>query len=188
MNDIKITLLAVISKDGFITDENGDGNFSSIEDKTEFRSYLRSDKCDCFICGRKTGEEFKERLNYKPLFILTRKPLPQQKNIHYIKNLNELFTTLKEKNLSKPALLGGAEAYNLFIENNLVNKAIITQENNIISQKGIKFDIDKIENTFQKSNVKILSSNTIQHTYVNNETNSNNLEKFRFKSKQNKEM
>lgn len=155
----KIILLAAISKDGFIADSYGNGNFSSAEDKQQFRLFLRSENCDCFVCGRKTAEEFKDRLRYKPLFVLSSQPKKNEDNYIFIKNLSELFHEMNERNLSKCALLGGAKTYHYFLDNNVVEEMRITEEN-LIFNNGVKFDIEKYLVRFRKIGVQHLSLTT----------------------------
>ena len=144
---MQITLFAAVSANGLITDEKGNGDFSSPEDKTHLRSYLNSKSCDCFICGRKTAEEFQHRLTSKPLLILTRQKKENAANRIYFSTLEELNHILKAKNLSDPTLLGGAETYSFFFENGYVDRIVLTTEN-IRFNAGKSLDLRRFKNDF----------------------------------------
>lgn len=156
---MKTTLLVATSEDGFITDRYGNGDFSSPEDKIQFRAFLHSDAVDCFVCGRKTAEEFQERLTYKPLFVLTHKPLKPEENRIYITNLNELYQEMKKRELSRCTLLGGAQTYEYFLENNVVDEIRLTKEN-MVFEEGVHLDIEKQLPKFSQKEIKPLSKNT----------------------------
>ena len=161
----KIILLVATSKDGFIADQYGNGDFSSIEDKQQFRAFLHSNQCDCFVCGRKTAEEFKERLTYKPLFILSSKEGVNENNCVFIKNLADLYKEMKQRNLSRCALLGGAKTYHYFLANNAVQEIHQTEEN-LFFKKGVFLDLEQYTNNFSKVHIQTLSKNTRVITYI----------------------
>ncbi len=144
---MQITLFAAISANGFIADENGNGDFSSPEDKNHLRSFLNSKACDCFICGRKTAEEFQDRLSSKPLLILTHQKKENTDNRIYFSTLDELDRILKAKNLSDPTLLGGAETYSFFLENGYVDRIVLTTEN-VRFNAGKSLDLQRFRNDF----------------------------------------
>ncbi|MGN1091415.1 MAG: dihydrofolate reductase family protein [Alphaproteobacteria bacterium] len=161
----KIILLVATTKDGFIADKFGNGDFSSAEDKCQFRAFLHSDKCDCFLCGRKTAEEFITRLSYKPLFVLTTQQRENTSNCFFIKNLSELYTKMQELNLTSCALLGGAQTYHYFLDNNAVCEIHQTEEN-LYFREGVSLNLGQYLNNFDKTNTRTLSSNTKVFTYM----------------------
>ncbi len=161
----KIILLAATSKDGFITDSHGNGDFSSIEDKQQFRAFLRSSQCDCFVCGRKTADEFKQRLTYKPLFILTSTPYLNTDNNIFIPDINRLYQEMEKRRLFSCALLGGAQTYHYFLQNNAVQEIRHTEEN-IIFNTGISLNLKKYLPDFTKITTHQLSPHTTMTTYI----------------------
>lgn len=160
----KITLLVATSKDGFIADSHGNGDFSSPEDKQQFRAFLRSDQCDCFACGRKTADEFKQRLTYKPLFILSSHKRENTGNNIFIQNIDELYQEMEKRNLTSCALLGGAETYKYFLRNNAIQEIRHTIEN-IYFNAGTSLNLEKYLDGFKKITTHTLSPNTIVITY-----------------------
>lgn len=156
---MQITLFAAVSADGFIADETGNGNFSSPEDKAHLRSFLNSDACDCFICGRKTAEEFQDRLTLKPLLILTRRKTENSANKIYFSTIEDLNNILQEKSLSRPVLLGGAETYSFFLERTFVDIVVLTTEN-IRFNGGKRFDLERLQNDFCLKETRRLSERT----------------------------
>ncbi|MDR1026485.1 MAG: dihydrofolate reductase [Lactobacillus sp.] len=162
---IDITLLAVMSRDFYIADLYENGDFSSPEDKRELRKYLKSDECDCFICGRKTGDEFADKLSFKPLLILTSQNYQNKGNIRYVKTVEQLFRYLKAYKLKRPALLGGKKVYELFLKLNAVQKAIITIEKEISFESGIKFNLEYLSKNFNLTSQKNLSPKTTQYVF-----------------------
>ncbi|MCL1902522.1 MAG: hypothetical protein FWG18_02755 [Alphaproteobacteria bacterium] len=144
-----ITLIAATTKDGFIADNHGNGNFSSAEDKEHLRAILRH-SCDGFICGTKTANEFGAILNYKPMHVFTRKT-----PIDWV-NMSEEFDL---------ALLGGAQTYAWFLANGLVDNAIITTEQNIKFGAGLGLGFDKYSKQFKLKDKIELSPNTIVRYY-----------------------
>lgn len=162
---MQITLLAAASKDGFIADAYGNGDFSSPEDKARFRSFLRSSECDCFICGRKTADEFQKRLTYKPVFVLTHSPDHTRADRTEVSSLEELRQKLTERGLNAPALLGGAQTYHFFLEADAVDRLILTEENLILGA-GTRLETDKHLGRFRLTETCVLSPRTSVRTYI----------------------
>ncbi len=161
---MQITLLAATSLDGFIADDMGNGNFSSREDKAHLRFFLRSNECDCFICGRKTAEEFQDRLTFKPLLVLTHFPKPPQKNIIYFNDTNKLENLLNQTGLNAPVLLGGAETYTYFLEKSHIDRVILTVEN-FRFYRGKNLDFSRFQQNFILEKTKRLSEQTSVYYY-----------------------
>lgn len=165
MSSFFTTMIVAVSENGLIADENGNGDFSSAEDKHQLRAFLHGDECDCFVCGRKTADEFKKRLDYKPLFILTRHPKQDESNITYVSTLSDLFFKMQNMGLFKAALLGGAETYHAFLKENVVDKIILTRENTYF-QNGLSLDLEKYIDAFELADVRKLGLQTEVSTYV----------------------
>ena len=161
---MQITLLAAISSDGFIADDMGNGNFSSPEDKAHLRFFLKSTECDCFICGRKTAEEFQDKLTFKPLLILTRAPRLTEQNKLFFKDFDDLENLLEIKGLHAPALLGGAETYAYFLENRKVDRAVLTVER-IRFYRGKSLDFSRFQPDFILEKTDRLSEQTSVYYY-----------------------
>lgn len=161
---MQITLLAATSIDGFIADDMGNGNFSSPEDKARLRFFLRGNECDCFICGRKTAEEFQDKLTFKPLLIFTHTPQQQQENKLYFTDAEDLKRLLSVKGLNAPALLGGAETYAYFLENRLVDRVILTTEK-IRFYRGKNLDFQRFQGNFILEKTDQLSERTLISYY-----------------------
>lgn len=135
---MKIIMCVALSADGKIADSNGNGDFSSVEDKKQFRNFLHSDKVDAFIAGRKTAEEFGKRLCYKPLYILT--------NSFVGRNYFDDYKKLPNSNF---ALLGGVKTYQYFLSKKLVDEVRLTVEKNIFFGSGLDFDFSLYEKDFK---------------------------------------
>ena len=161
---MQITLLAATSIDGFIADDMGNGNFSSPEDKARLRFFLRGNECDCFICGRKTAEEFQDRLTYKPLLVLSRTSRLSEGNKMFFTGLDDLERLLHQTGLSSPALLGGAETYALFLENKRVDRVILTTEH-VRFYRGKSLDFQRFVSGFELTGTKQLSEHTTVSDY-----------------------
>ena len=161
---MQITLLAATSLDGFIADDMGNGNFSSPQDKAHLRFFLRSSACDCFICGRKTAEEFQDKLTFKPLLIFSKAPQMPEKNKLYFTDAKDLKRLLSLKGLNAPALLGGAETYAYFLENRLVDTVILTVEN-IRFYRGKHLDFARFASSFDLEKTDRLSDMTTVFRY-----------------------
>lgn len=161
---MQITLLAATSLDGFIAGDTGNGDFSSPEDKAFLRFFLRSPACDCFICGRKTAEEFHDRLKFKPLLVFTHMQKPAEENIFYFTDKDDLQRLLALKGLNSPALLGGAEAYAYFLENRLVDRIILTTEN-FRFYRGKHLDFPRFQQNFILEKTNKLSDRTFVSYY-----------------------
>ena len=135
---MKIIMCVALSADGKIADSNGNGDFSSGEDKKQFREFLHSNKVDAFIAGRKTAEEFGERLYYKPLYIFT--------NSFVGRNYFDDWIRLPNLNF---ALLGGVKTYQYFLSKKLVDEVRLTVEKNIFLGGGLDFDFSLYEKDFK---------------------------------------
>ena len=154
---MKITLIAAITADGFIADGNGNGDFSSAEDKRHLREFLHSDSVDGFIVGRKTFAAFADRLAHKPSYVFTRNAgLTDTHNIVYCRNITELPT----KTTHHFALLGGAEIYHHFLNNRLIDEMFITVEENITFGSGTSLNLTKYLPKFDQVQVLQLSPTT----------------------------
>ena len=156
---MQVTLFAAVSADGFIADKNGDGNFSTPEDKKLLRSFLNGKACDCFVCGRKTAEEFQDRLTAKPLFVLTRNKRPDAGNRAYFSTLAEFDGLLERRGLRAPTLLGGAETYDFFLKSGRVDRVVLTTES-VRFEAGKAFDFPKYARLFDLIHVSRLSEKT----------------------------
>ena len=161
---MQITLLAATSLDGFIADEHGNGNFSSPQDKAHLRFFLRGPACDCFICGRKTAEEFQTRLTFKPLLVMSHTPHPPERNKLYFTDAEDLKRLTAMKGLHSPALLGGAETYTYFLENRLVDSVILTVEH-FRFYRGKHLDFARFSSTFDLEKTDRLSETTTVFRY-----------------------
>ncbi len=150
--------------DGFITDDMGNGNFSSPEDKAHLRFFLRGSECDCFICGRKTAEEFQDRLTFKPLLVLSHTPRLSEGNKMFFTGLDDLERLLNHTGLSSPALLGGAETYALFLENKYIDRVILTTEY-VRFYRGKSLDFQRYASEFELTEEKKLSEHTSVSDY-----------------------
>lgn len=162
---MQITLIAATSLDGFIADDTGNGNFSSPQDKAHLRFFLRGSECDCFICGRKTAEEYQDRLTFKPLLVLTHTPRPSDGNKTYFTDMDDLDRILNRTGLTAPALLGGAETYAFFLENKRVDRIILTTEN-IRLYRGKSLDFQRYQQNFDLEKTKRLTENTFVSHYL----------------------
>lgn len=154
---MKIVMCVAISSDGKIADGKGNGDFSSVEDKKQFREFLHSDAVDAFIAGRKTAEEFGKRLCYKPLYILT--------NSYVGKYCFNDYGKLSDLNF---ALLGGLKTYQYFLLKGLVDEVRLTVEKNIFFGAGLHFDFSLYEKNFKVVNKIDLSSKTELILYKKN--------------------
>ena len=162
---MKITLIAAITADGFIADENGNGNFSSEEDKLHLREFLHNNSVDGFILGRKTASEFAAKLAHKSSFVFTRNVnLNDTHNVMYCRDVAEFAAKTKHLKQSEHsphfALLGGGEIYNYFLNNKLVDKMLITIEENITFRNGISLNLAKHLPDFNQVHVLQLSGTT----------------------------
>lgn len=146
---MKIVMCVAVSSDGKIADGNGNGDFSSMEDKKQFREFLHSNEVDAFIAGRKTAEEFRERLCYKPLYVLT--------NSCVGKYCFSEVARLPDLNF---ALLGGAEAYKYFLLKGLVDEVRLTAEKDIFFGAGLSLDFSLYRKNFEIVKRIDLSSRT----------------------------
>lgn len=162
---MQVTLLAAVSKDGFIADASGNGDFSGPEDKAQFRSFLRSGECDCFICGRKTADEFQSRLTYRPLFVLTHAPDRRRTDRTEVSSPEEFRRKLAEESLSLPALLGGAQTYHTFLAADAVDRLILTEENLVLSA-GTRLELETHLSRFILTRTRLLSPQTAVRTYI----------------------
>ena len=156
MKSIEIILSVATSKDGFIADKYGNGDFSSPEDKEQFRAFLRT--CDAFVCGRKTADAFAERLTFKPLFVLSKGPRTDPRYI-YISSIKELSSELKKRDLHKVALLGGKETYDYFLRQNCVTGIRLTTEGCSLSE-GLALNLKPYLKDFSSPQIKHLSAQT----------------------------
>ena len=117
---MKIVMCVAVSSDGKIADANGNGDFSSVEDKKRFREFLHSDAVDAFIAGRKTADEFKDRLYYKPLYVLTNSCVGKYCFNDRARLPDFIF-----------ALIGGLKTYHYFLSEKLFDEVTFTVEKTI---------------------------------------------------------
>ncbi|MGN0929616.1 MAG: dihydrofolate reductase family protein [Alphaproteobacteria bacterium] len=151
---MKIVMCVALSLDAKIADSNGNGDFSSIEDKKQFREFLHSNEVDAFIAGRKTADEFRDRLCYKPLYTFT--------NSCVGKYCFNDYKMLPDLNF---ALLGGAKTYKYFLSKKLVDEVRLTVEKNILFGDGLSFDFALYQKDFEVVKETALSGKTVLIIY-----------------------
>lgn len=156
MNNVELILSVATSKDGFIADKYGNGDFSSPEDKAQFRAFLKT--CDGFVCGRKTADAFAERLMFRPLFVLSKGPRINPHYI-YISSLEEFYEELQKRDLHKIALLGGKETYDYFLERSCVTSIRLTTEGCSLFE-GLSLNLESYLKDFTPPQIKRLSAQT----------------------------
>ncbi|MDR2098417.1 MAG: hypothetical protein LBO78_00120 [Rickettsiales bacterium] len=167
MTGIFMTMSVVTTCDHFISDGGIRGaDFSSAADRTHFREFLRSDECDCLVCGLKSVEDYVERFAFKPLFVLTHKPMKDCGKLTYFQDMAEFLKKLKAAGLSKPALLGGAYTFDFFLSRKMVDKAYVVVEKNMAFVEGIKFEFKKYAADFKLERRQNLSTTTEMSVYV----------------------
>ncbi len=136
-NAINFLLSAVVSADNFIADEKGQISFASQADSHLLKDLMRGDECDCFIVGRKTFTEMHGNIP-KPYIILSHQSSNyKDKENKIYTNTNNFMNILKEYNLNKPLILGGATIYSYFLQRDFIIESRITVEENITLLRGI---------------------------------------------------
>lgn len=123
-------MVLVVSKDGFITqgDNPNPSAWSSKEDQENYHKIL-SEFSTC-VMGERTYQATKNVLPEKTIkIVLTkkRKTSNHQDVIYESGPVQEIVARLSKK-FNSALLLGGAFTYRQFLENNLVDKAIVTIE------------------------------------------------------------
>lgn len=127
---LRITLIVVISEDGFITrgDNPNPGNWSSDEDQKHYHKVL-SDYPVC-IMGNKTFQAAKDTLPKNlPKIVLTKKrKVSKHSDVMYVSGPVHSIVTRLSKSYDSILLIGGANTYRQFLQENIVNRAIVTVE------------------------------------------------------------
>lgn len=151
---MKVTLVAVMSVNGLITDGD-DTNLSkwtSAEDKTFFSSILESH--NLVVMGRKTYDSARNHMklnNEKLRIVMTRDPdkykkeeLPgvleftRQSPIKIIENSSDL-------GYSELLVLGGSAIYSEFLNNHLVDELYLTMEPKLFSHGVPIFSTSRVD-------------------------------------------
>ncbi len=132
---MKVTLIAAISKDGFINhrvDEQA-SEWTSPEDQAYYSALLKRYKLQ--FMGRKTYEAYKARFKRSSLYrriIRTNNPelykaVPGK--LEFTDDpLSALITRLEQEGFRHAALLGGSEVFTEFLDAGLVDEAYVTVE------------------------------------------------------------
>jgi dihydrofolate reductase len=135
---MKVTLIAVQSLDGFITRPGGSGaGFASAADRAHFRAALR--EFDCAVMGRVTYESARTDGTPPPVtsrrrVVLTRSPerYADQAVADSLEFTAEppgsVLARLRADGRRACALLGGAQAHQLFLAAGLVDEIWLTVE------------------------------------------------------------
>ena len=141
---MKVILIAAMSKDGFIAPKGKEGEKSTEWTSPEDRHYFwnTSKAVGTIVMGRKTyqtiGKPLPKRLN----IVMTSDPeraeekakqdlgvefLPD--NLRFMKGTaKEILENLEAEGIKELMICGGAEVYRQFLEANLVDELIITEE------------------------------------------------------------
>lgn len=146
------TLIAAISADGFIAARNhhnpeySQGDFSSLEDRTQMRRVIKEES-DCCVIGRVTYEIYGARLAPYKCIVLSRNSeislfSDNHQQLAMGSDPSELlrfvgpFSSGDSK--SRVLILGGAEIYTWFLEAKLVDRALITVEQGVELKEGTR--------------------------------------------------
>lgn len=166
MNKAKFIAIAAITLDGKIAkDPKHFSNWTSKEDKLFMRALLA--KCDVVIVGNNTYKTAVKPLSKRNCIVFSRsagKLVSKSANLLYVDpvkiNFKNLITKLGYKRI---ALLGGAQTYSYFLENNLIDGLYLTLEPlafgggiNLFSNKKIgdfKFKLISVKKLNQKGSI-----------------------------------
>jgi dihydrofolate reductase len=172
ISTMKTTIVAAISKDGFLTKGSNPnpGDWTSDEDKDFYKSIL--EKNNLYLMGSKTFSFAKNTLPaHAQKIVMSHNANEQSKlpNTYFSdKSFQEVINKFSD-GYSQLLVIGGANIYHQMLEQYLVDEAFITVEP-IINHSGILFYNSKnyFENLgFELVSKKTLNSNgTVLNHYV----------------------
>jgi len=158
---MKITIVAAISEDGFLTKGTNPnpGDWTSAEDKGFYKSLL--EKHNLYLMGSKTFSFAKNTLPSHAQKIVMSHNVSEQPNIPGVYYSDKSFEDVIAKfsdNYSQSLVIGGASIYHQMLEQNLVDEAYITIEP-VINHTGVLFYNSK--NYFENFGFELESKKTL---------------------------
>ncbi len=127
----KFLAIAAVTIDGKIAKNSSHmSDWTSKEDKVFMRALL--DKCDVVVVGNNTYKTAVGPLSKRNCIVISQsagKLISKSARLTYCKpNKTELMKLLKTKSYKLIAILGGAQTYAYFLENNLLDEIYLTIE------------------------------------------------------------
>ena len=141
---MKVYLFAAISLDGYIADKKGEEDFLSAIHWDEFKTLV--EKFGCVIIGRKTYDtvnDWEEKYsldNFKAKKIIISRNSKLELDDGYIlaSSPKEAIKIAKKFGFNKVVVAGGQQTNSSFMDDNKVNRVILTIEPRILGE-GISF-------------------------------------------------
>lgn len=177
----KIILYIATSLDGFIAKKDGSIDFLDPANKSgeDFGNERKDDygynefysSIGTIVMGHTTfkqvgdTKEFEEYYKDKPVFVFSRKPKTQMKNVTFV---HEDIKDFVKKLESDTWLVGGASLLNEFLKNGLVDKFIITIFPVLLGEGIPLFKGDSNEENLILVDVKSYDSGVVQLSYQKN--------------------
>lgn len=171
---MKITLIAAISLDGFITRHNETGSaFTSPEDKRYFNQAVQD--FDCLIFGgenyRVSSNWIRNRLKPEQLkIVLTRNPAAWKTetisgDLEFTDaDIPELIEQLRSRGIRTVCVLGGGQIYGLFLQAGAIDEIWLTVELRLFGT-GVKLATAKLDLRADLLSVDQLNESTLLLKY-----------------------
>lgn len=154
MTNLKVTLIAAISIDGFIAPANKEALPSTTwTSKEDWQFFTRQSKAiGTMILGSKTFETIKRALPERQMIVMTShqekySEFQDPSLIFTGESPEEILSKLAKQGVREVALCGGSQIYTLFMQQNLVDELILTVEPYVFGQ-GIKLFNENLDQKF----------------------------------------
>ena len=170
----KIVLYISMSLDGFIADENDDLSFlSMVESEGEDYGYFDFIKTvDTYIVGRKTYSKIMELVGEFPqakthdCYIITRQNIPNQESLtFYNGDISDLIQTIRQSKGKDIYCDGGGEIVKLLMDNQLIDRFIISVIPTILGKGKRLFIGDTKPNNLKLVSTKAFEKGLVQLQY-----------------------
>ncbi len=153
---IQINAIAAMTLDGRIAqNDHQHVDWSSREDKLFLRRFLK--ECDLLFVGRHTYETSAKVLKKYPCAVITKaKKLPGRMVVQ--PSRKKVLALIKKTQAKKIAVIGGAQTYSFFLNNNLLDNFYLTIEP-IAFGHGISLfaQINKLKRRFRLQSARRLN-------------------------------
>lgn len=162
---MQYTLIAAISKDGYIANRDGSSITTSAEDKHFLSKQLALH--DTHLYGRKTYADVRPKNSkHRTIYVLSQHIVPQilAPNAHIVSTLEDLFSPKKQT--YKALILGGSSLYTYAVERAIPSIIFLTVTSEIVGS-GTPFipDFDQLTKHYELAQTSPLGIGEELRTY-----------------------
>lgn len=152
---MRVTLYMAISADGFIAKQDGDSDWVSEVDFSNFQQKIK--EAGCIIVGNRTFEQYREDLypinDVTNIVLTSNSSLVSHDNVVYSNSPQQALDKASEREYNQVLLIGGGITNGLFLKENLIDEIFLSVHPLVLGE-GIKL----FENTKNDLTLELLDN------------------------------